>query len=72
MTITSENQARINKMAALMNSNVVTPPKKEEPLYLGIDLGTANVVSLVLDSAGNPVTGVIEKAHVVREGVIVD
>ena len=42
------------------------------PYYLGVDIGTANVVTVVLDQDGEPVDGEIVRAHVVREGMVVD
>lgn len=42
------------------------------PLYLGVDLGTADVVLMVLDNTGLPVAAFLEWAEVVRDGVVVD
>lgn len=42
------------------------------PLYAGVDLGTADVVLMVLDAARNPVAAFLERANVVRDGVVVD
>lgn len=41
-------------------------------LYTGVDIGTANVVTVVLDEEGNPVDGEIMPGSVVREGMVVD
>ncbi|OGH60613.1 MAG: hypothetical protein A3G34_10810 [Candidatus Lindowbacteria bacterium RIFCSPLOWO2_12_FULL_62_27] len=38
----------------------------------GLDLGTADVVFLVLDETGAPVCGYLEWSEVVRDGVVVD
>ena len=46
------------------------PPSTEA--FLGVDIGTANVVTVVVDSAGNPLGAEIESARVTREGMIVD
>lgn len=43
---------RLLKAATLCNQ---TPAKSESPLWLGIDLGTCDVVSMVVDSDGQPV-----------------
>lgn len=72
MTISNQDQERIDRMSALMNKEPEKRPDKDEPLSLGVDIGTANVLSLVVDGTGNPVTGEIDRAHVVREGVVVD
>ena len=39
---------------------------------VGVDLGTANVVVAVVDDEDNPVAGKIERAEVVRDGIVVD
>lgn len=39
---------------------------------VGVDLGTADVVLLVLNHSGEPVLGYLEWAEVVRDGVVVD
>ncbi|TKB56569.1 ethanolamine utilization protein EutJ [Ferrimonas aestuarii] len=42
------------------------------PLYLGVDLGTADIQTLVLDQSGAPVAAFLDWADVVRDGVVVD
>ena len=44
----------------------------EEPLYIGVDLGTAYTVVLVLDANKQPLIGAYQFAQVVRDGVVVD
>ena len=39
---------------------------------VGVDLGTAYTVLVVLDEAGQPVAGAYEFAQVVRDGLVVD
>ena len=63
---------RINRMYALLNNPPAAMPEEDEPLFLGVDIGTANVLSLVVNSKKEPVAGRIDKAHVVREGMIFD
>lgn len=41
-------------------------------LRVGVDLGTANIVTAVVDSQDRPVAGRIEKAEVVRDGIVVN
>lgn len=48
----------------------ITDPSLE--LITGVDLGTANIVLTVVDSQGNIVTGAMESADVVRDGIVVD
>ncbi len=54
---------------------IETPRKPEDPkekLYVGVDLGTAFVVVVVLDSQKKPLACALEFAHVVRDGLVVD
>jgi len=39
---------------------------------VGVDLGTANVVVAVVDDEDNPVAGKMQRAEVVRDGIVVD
>jgi ethanolamine utilization protein EutJ len=41
-------------------------------LKVGVDLGTSNIVIIVLDKNNNPITGAMESAKVVRDGIVVD
>lgn len=43
-----------------------------EKLYVGIDLGTAYIVLVVLDSKGNPIATELQYAEVVRDGLVVN
>ncbi|MCX7828394.1 MAG: ethanolamine utilization protein EutJ [Thermanaerothrix sp.] len=42
------------------------------PLRVGVDLGTASIVLVVVDSQGRPVSWDMEEASVVRDGLVVD
>lgn len=42
------------------------------PYKVGVDLGTADVVLVVTDAAGNPVAGSLRWASVVKDGLVVD
>lgn len=46
--------------------------KFPDTVYLGVDVGTANVVTVAVDENGIPVTGEITPARVTREGIIMD
>jgi len=48
------------------------PVRDDEALYVGVDLGTAYIVVVVLNSAREPVACAMEFAQVVRDGVVVD
>ncbi len=52
--------------------NQTRPVSVSGPLHAGIDLGTADVVLMVLDNADRPVAAFLEWAEVVRDGVVVD
>ena len=61
---------RLERAAALMNDD--TPIRADGPLYLGIDLGTSDIVSMVLDADDNPVAVCLDWADVVRDGIVWD
>ncbi len=42
------------------------------PLFVGVDLGTAYIVVVVVDAEGRPVACALEFAQVVRDGLVVD
>ena len=44
----------------------------EEPLHIGVDLGTAYLVLVVLDQDKQPLAGEYQFAQVVRDGLVVD
>ena len=43
-----------------------------DKLYVGVDLGTAYIVLVVIDSNGNPIATELRYAEVVRDGLVVD
>ncbi len=43
-----------------------------EKLKIGVDLGTAYIVIVVLDEDNRPVTGACKRADVLRDGIVVD
>lgn len=58
-----------------LNPDGVYPPLEEvnsSPLKVGVDLGTAYTVLVVLDDAGNPLAGEYQFSQVVRDGLVVD
>ena len=65
-----EVNARLDRAAALLDRD--RPVAARGPLQAGIDLGTADVVLMVLDASGRPVAAFLEWATVVRDGVVVD
>ncbi len=49
-----------------------TPAVSDSPLWLGVDLGTCDVVSMVVDHEGLPVAVCLDWADVVRDGIVWD
>jgi ethanolamine utilization protein EutJ len=46
--------------------------RKFSGLFTGVDIGTANLVTVVVDERGTPLDGEITPANVVREGMVMD
>jgi ethanolamine utilization protein EutJ len=62
-----------NDFIARFEEVIENPIKsKSNVYYVGVDLGTACVVTAVLDEDKNPVAGMYEYADVVRDGMVVD
>lgn len=71
MPITWEEcRRRLEKAALILNRE--EPVAVQGSVSVGIDLGTADVVLMVLDAVGEPVAAFLEWAEVVRDGVVVD
>jgi ethanolamine utilization protein EutJ len=48
-------------------------PRLDGTLFAGVDLGTANIVTAVVDGQGQPVAGVLTRSQSsVRDGLILD
>jgi len=53
--------------------SLVTPAGEYRgALHVGVDLGTAYTVLIVLDEAGSPIAGEYQFAQIVRDGLVVD
>ena len=64
---------RVNKfMARVEESERKTFQPKSDKLKVGVDLGTAYIVLVVLDEENNPVACEKQAASVLRDGVVVD
>jgi ethanolamine utilization protein EutJ len=61
---------RLERAAKILNHTEPAPARGS--LYMGIDLGTADIKLIVLDAAGEPAACFLEWAEVVRDGVVVD
>lgn len=61
------------KISALEDCLTTTKPvKADEKLYVGVDLGTAYIVVVVLNSQKEPVACAMEFAQVIKDGILVD
>ena len=60
---------RLQRAAALCNQQAAPG---EQPLWLGIDLGTCDVVSIVVNAQADPVAACLDWADVVRDGIVWD
>lgn len=45
---------------------------KDDELKVGVDLGTANIVLVVVDNKNRPIAGITKSAKVVKDGIVVD
>jgi ethanolamine utilization protein EutJ len=61
---------RLEIAAQLLNNT--DPAPGPGPFHMGIDLGTADVVVMALNAAGEPAACFLEWSEVVRDGVVVD
>lgn len=62
--------ARIRALEACIETTVAVGP--DERLSVGVDLGTAYIVVVVLNSAQEPVACALEFAQVIKDGLVVD
>lgn len=61
------------KLCEMFASCVNSRPLKKAAKYrVGVDLGTANIVIAVVDEEGEPVAGKMQRAQVVKDGLVVD
>ncbi|MDO4952200.1 MAG: ethanolamine utilization protein EutJ [Synergistaceae bacterium] len=60
------------KKVAASETQVFLPKKKNPRYKVGLDLGTAYIVMVVLDEENNPVACEKQAASVLRDGVVVD
>ena len=68
-----EAERRLTISSGLLNkTGRFTQTGELGPLHVGVDLGTADVVVMVLKESGEPVAAFLEWAEVVRDGVVVD
>lgn len=61
---------KIKDMESKINNNELISTNKR--LKVGVDLGTSNIVLVVLDEEDIPVCGEMYEANVVRDGIVID
>jgi len=68
------NLGRVDTIIKEVESSIKKPRKvnRDEKLYVGVDLGTAYIVIVVLDDKKRPVACEMQFAQVVRDGLVVD
>ena len=56
----------------LLNGSGIEVDEYSGPLHVGVDLGTAYTVLIVLDERSKPIAGAMRFANVMRDGVVLD
>lgn len=65
----------LNRRLKLAEKKLNEKKKPSQPIkdwFLGIDLGTCNIVSMVVDKDANPIATRLDHADVVRDGIVWD
>lgn len=70
----SDRLAQLDDLARLIREGGCAPiaASRKGDLRTGVDLGTANIVVVVVDADGTPVAGESVRSTVVRDGIVVD
>lgn len=65
---------KVNKYIKKFENSIKKPLLNfdKDEFYVGVDLGTANIVLTILDKNGNPIAGATKPSKVVKDGVVVD
>ena len=68
------NLDKVNKYIKDFEKTIKKPKTNfdKSEFYVGVDLGTANIVITILDKDGKPVAGATQRSRVVRDGIVVD
>ena len=68
------NFDKVNKYIKDFEKTIKKPKTNfdKSKFYVGVDLGTANIVITILDKNGKPVAGATQRSRVVRDGIVVD
>jgi ethanolamine utilization protein EutJ len=68
----NEQLAEVLARTAAVMAGAAPPERYQGPVHVGVDLGTAYTVLVVLDEARQPLAGEYRFAQVVRDGLVVD
>ena len=68
------NLEKVNKYIKDFEKTITNPRADfdKSKFYVGVDLGTANIVITILDKNGKPVAGATQRSRVVKDGIVVD
>ena len=68
------NLEKVNKYIKDFEKTITNPKTDfdKSKFYVGVDLGTANIVITILDKNGKPVAGATQRSRVVKDGIVVD
>ena len=68
------NLEKVNKYIKDFEKTITNPRTDfdKSKFYVGVDLGTANIVITILDKNGKPVAGATQRSRVVKDGIVVD
>ena len=68
------NLDKVNKYIKDFEKTIKKPKTNfdKSKFYVGVDLGTANIVITIQDKDGKPVAGATQRSRVVRDGIVVD
>ena len=68
------NLDKVNKYIKDFEKTIKKPKTNfdKSKFYVGVDLGTANIVITILDKDGKPVAGATQRSRVIRDGIVVD
>ena len=68
------NLDKVNKYIKDFEKTIKKPKTNfdKSKFYVGVDLGTANIVITILDKNGKPVAGATQRSRVIRDGIVVD
>lgn len=68
------NLEKVNKYIKDFEKTIDKPKINfdKSKFYVGVDLGTANIVITILDKNGKPVAGATQRSRVVKDGIVVD